>query len=249
MFLLLNRVTFTGVDDRTNVNDLVDLTKRFPFVEFGVLISKGNTNRSVVNRYPNATIFKKLKNKGLNLSCHLCGSVARNIVKKDDWNEFFDLLGKDYEIFNRFQLNVSGLKGFSRDIHFIEDKDYGQCLGGAYWSDLRVFHSNYQKGTDLELIKKHRKVVQRIKKTWLEGRHIYAHKYTFYVTPIIADICSCQLFCKPNTTLYYIVRKGEFQIDNNFWKTKEWNTYVKYIDFSSLDYMLHQPVPPHIYHR
>ena len=132
---------------------------------------------------------------------------------------------------------------------FIEDKDYGQCLGGTYWSDLRVFHSNYQKGTDLELIKKHRKVVQRIKKTWLEGRHIYAHKYTFYVTPIIADICSCQLFCKPNTTLYYIVRKGEFQIDNNFWKTKEWNTYVKYIDFSSLDYMLHQPVPPHIYHR
>ena len=49
---MLNRVTFTGVDDRTNVNDLVDLTKRFPFVEFGVLISKGNTNRSVVNRYP-----------------------------------------------------------------------------------------------------------------------------------------------------------------------------------------------------
>ena len=124
MFLLLNRVTFTGVDDRTNVRDLVDLTKRFPFVEFGVLISKGNTNRNVVNRYPNATIFKKLKNNGLNLSCHLCGSVARNIVKKDDWNEFFDLLGKDYEIFNRFQLNVSGVKGFSRDIHFIEDKDF-----------------------------------------------------------------------------------------------------------------------------
>lgn len=121
---MLNRVTFTGVDDRTNVNDLVDLTKRFPFVEFGVLISKGNTNKNVVNRYPNATIFKKLKNKGLNLSCHLCGSVARNIVKKDDWNEFFDLLGKDYEIFNRFQLNVSGVKGFSRDIHFIEDKDF-----------------------------------------------------------------------------------------------------------------------------
>lgn len=121
---MLNRVTFTGVDDRTNVNDLVDLTKRFPFVEFGVLISKGNTNRSVVNRYPNATIFKKLKNKGLNLSCHLCGSVARNIVKKDDWNEFFDLLSKDYEIFNRFQLNVSGVKGFSRDIHFIEEKDF-----------------------------------------------------------------------------------------------------------------------------
>ena len=121
---MLNRVTFTGVDDRTNVNDLVDLTKRFPFVEFGVLISKGNTNKNVVNRYPNATIFKKLKNKGLNLSCHLCGSVARNIVKKDGWNEFFDLLGKDYEIFNRFQLNVSGVKGFSRDIHFIEDKDF-----------------------------------------------------------------------------------------------------------------------------
>ena len=121
---MLNRVTFTGVDNRTNVNDLVRLTQKYPFVEFGVLVSKGNTNKRIVNRYPDTTIFKKLKNKGLNLSCHLCGSVARNIVKKDDWVEFFDLLGKDYEIFNRFQLNVVGVKGFSKDIHFIEDKNF-----------------------------------------------------------------------------------------------------------------------------
>ena len=121
---MLNRVTFTGVDDRTNVNDLVDLTKRFPFVEFGVLISKGNTNRSVVNRYPNATIFKKLKNKGLNLSCHLCGSVARNIVKKDDWNEFYNIFGKEIDIFNRFQLNVSDVKHFSENIDFPSDRNF-----------------------------------------------------------------------------------------------------------------------------
>ena len=66
---LLNRVTFTGVDDKTNIDDLVYLAEKYPFVEFGILVSKNNSNSGTVNRYPNLTILKRLKNKGLNLSC------------------------------------------------------------------------------------------------------------------------------------------------------------------------------------
>ena len=121
---LLNRVTFTGVDDRTNIEDLVYLTNKYPFVEFGVLVSKNGSNSGEINRYPNLTILKRLKNKGLNLSCHICGSIARQIVQKNDWSELEKLLGKDIEVFNRFQLNVSGIHKFSKDITFREDKEF-----------------------------------------------------------------------------------------------------------------------------
>lgn len=121
---MLNRVTFTGVDDRTNIEDLVYLTNKYPFVEFGVLVSKNGSNSGEINRYPNLTILKRLKNKGLNLSCHICGSIARQIVQKNDWSELEKLLGKDIEVFNRFQLNVSGIHKFSKDITFREDKEF-----------------------------------------------------------------------------------------------------------------------------
>ena len=121
---MLNRVTFTGVDDKTNIEDLLYLANKYPFVEFGILVSKNNSNSGEVNRYPNLTILKRLKNKGLNLSCHICGSIARQIVQKNDWSELEKLLGKDIEIFNRFQLNVSNIHKFSREISFREDKDF-----------------------------------------------------------------------------------------------------------------------------
>ena len=121
---LLNRVTFTGVDDKTNIDDLVYLAEKYPFVEFGILVSKNNSNSGIVNRYPNLTILKRLKNKGLNLSCHICGSIARQIVQKNDWSELEKLLGKDMEIFKRFQLNVSNIHKFSNEISFRDDKDF-----------------------------------------------------------------------------------------------------------------------------
>ena len=121
---MLNRVTFTGVDDRTNIEDLVYLTNKYPFVEFGILVSKNGSNSGDINRYPNLTILKRLKNKGLNLSCHICGSIARQIVQKNDWSELEKLLGKDIEVFNRFQLNVCGIHKFSKGITFREDKEF-----------------------------------------------------------------------------------------------------------------------------
>lgn len=115
---MLYRVTFTGIDDRTNVDKLVELSEKYPFVEFGVLVAENSTNKGTVNRYPNMTILKRLKNRGLNLSCHICGKIARDIVKNNDWSGFYDLLGKDVSIFQRYQLNVSGVKTFSETIDF-----------------------------------------------------------------------------------------------------------------------------------
>ena len=121
---MLNRVTFTGVDDKTNIEDLVYLTNKYPFVEFGILVSKNGSNSGEINRYPNLTILKRLKKKDLNLSCHICGSIARQIVQKNDWSGLEKLLGKDIEVFNCFQLNVSGIHKFSKEITFREDKEF-----------------------------------------------------------------------------------------------------------------------------
>ena len=36
---ILNKVTVTGADNSTHINDLIGLYKEFPFVEFGILLS------------------------------------------------------------------------------------------------------------------------------------------------------------------------------------------------------------------
>lgn len=119
---MLDRVTFTGVDNKTNVKDLVELKKEFPFVEFGVLVSKNNTNTDVNNRYPNLEVINSLGNQNLDLACHLCGSIARDIVQSDDWSGVYSVLGDAFDIFKRVQLNVSGVHEFSENVHFPKSK-------------------------------------------------------------------------------------------------------------------------------
>lgn len=121
---MLRRVTLTGVDNKTNIYDLVKLKLDFPFVEFGVLISANNTNLGKNNRYPDLKVIQELKGKGLDLACHICGSIARDIVLRNDWNSLVNLLGNTTNIFDRFQLNVSGLHKFSENIQFPKDSTF-----------------------------------------------------------------------------------------------------------------------------
>lgn len=121
---MLKRVTFTGIDNRTKIEDLVLLKNTYPFVEFGVLISTKLSNQNTNNRYPHLTLLKRLKGQGLNLSCHVCGSATRKIVLDNDWSEFEKLVGKDLDLFDRFQLNVSNLKHFHKEITFLPNKEF-----------------------------------------------------------------------------------------------------------------------------
>lgn len=121
---MLDRVTLTGIDNKTNVSDLVELSKEFPFVEFGILVSKNNTNADIENRYPNIFKIRELKDKNLKLACHLCGSIARNIIQKNDWKGIIEILGDDFDIFQRVQLNVMGVQPFSHEIVFPRGKSF-----------------------------------------------------------------------------------------------------------------------------
>ncbi len=100
----LTHITFTGVDDETDFNRLVSIQQRYPKVEFGVLVSRKWFENG--KRYLSPFKAKELRGSGLRLSAHLCGSIARDVLKTggfsntDDFPEIID-------IFSRVQLNVS----------------------------------------------------------------------------------------------------------------------------------------------
>lgn len=73
------RVTITGADDKVDPKALVDLSERYPFVEWGILVSH---KRVGTNRYPcmrwarEAAII--LASNGCHFAFHLCGESRAN---------------------------------------------------------------------------------------------------------------------------------------------------------------------------
>lgn len=79
---MLDRVTITGADDNTSIEDMLALSAEFPFVEWGILASE---KREGSARYPSRLWVHRLTssqgkfNENLILSMHLCGSWARSL--------------------------------------------------------------------------------------------------------------------------------------------------------------------------
>lgn len=99
----LERVTITGADDSTNVNDLVAFSKEFPFVEWGILVSKYKNQA----RFPslqwidNFSSLAKVNN--LNVATHICGKWVRELLKGDmEW----EALPTCVDVSNRIQINT-----------------------------------------------------------------------------------------------------------------------------------------------
>lgn len=119
-------VTFTGVDNKTSLTSLQILTNRYSNIEFGILVSKSNTDLDKVSRFPNFETIDKVLNAGLpNVSCHICGELARHYVHTGDFSEIRDFLGQErVDKFSRFQLNIRGYDDYKlfvieEDIHII----------------------------------------------------------------------------------------------------------------------------------
>lgn len=103
----LKKVTFTGVDEYTDIDRLVRIQEKYPYAEFGVLFSHKYLENG--NRYPDPSIIGKLRDKGLNLSAHLCGRLVRDCYN-GDWSWMSGTLsgnGAPENMFARCQLNVS----------------------------------------------------------------------------------------------------------------------------------------------
>ena len=106
----LTKVTFTGVDERTDVKRLVRLQKKYPYVEFGVLLSYDWQENG--NRFLDPSFLVNFKGKGLNLSAHFCGQAAIDIAVGKKFN-LEKLIGNNLMIFRRCQLNLKADRLFT----------------------------------------------------------------------------------------------------------------------------------------
>lgn len=101
----LDRVTITGADDSINPEDLLPLSKDFPFVEWGILISK---NSMGFRRFPGPPwlwTFLELANAhDMGVSLHVCGSWTRQILAGEMPQRVSTLI----EGAQRLQLNFAG---------------------------------------------------------------------------------------------------------------------------------------------
>ncbi len=109
---MITTVTLTGADDSVKPLELLALSQRYPFAEWGILVSgkRYGTNRfpskewitallDAVPDYPDNKIFK--------LSCHLCGQYVKDILTGNQvpMND----LGFLWEMFDRVQINTHGI--------------------------------------------------------------------------------------------------------------------------------------------
>lgn len=99
---LLNRVTISGADDNTSIEDMTLLTEEFPWVEWGILLHKKLMGEQ---RYPSESWLEQLSQVSLPLSGHFCGQWIRSIVKCE-WG-FFAEYPQLISTFDRWQLNMS----------------------------------------------------------------------------------------------------------------------------------------------
>src|SRR4051812_4292848 len=72
---LLNKVTVTGADDSTDINKMVEIQEKYPFVEWGILLSKKYSLKDGVGRFPSKAWLNSLISYAgkLTLSGHICG--------------------------------------------------------------------------------------------------------------------------------------------------------------------------------
>ena len=90
-------ITFTGVDDHTDIHELKVLSVQYP-VEWGVLFSP--SRQGIDKRYPGGEMQSKLLWSGLPMAAHLCGQHSRDVMTGGPCSVPADLF-----YFRRMQIN------------------------------------------------------------------------------------------------------------------------------------------------
>lgn len=118
----ISMVTVTGADDSVKVEDLATIQSKYPFVEFGILLSSSQQGSY---RFPSYKWLQELTDFNnrrrsrsslgaiKNLSGHLCGEYVRNIlVGEDVFAELNDKIDSPFftSIFKRWQINTHGFE-------------------------------------------------------------------------------------------------------------------------------------------
>ena len=102
----LRHITFTGIDARTDLQELQNIQQQYPIAEFGVLTSYHWHENG--NRYLNPQFLCNLRGRNLNLALHVCGSMAIHAAE-GCWEAINKHTGGclGLGLFQRVQLNVA----------------------------------------------------------------------------------------------------------------------------------------------
>ena len=99
------RLTFTGVDARTDLDAVIGIGRRNPHVEFAVLVGS-RTGTIGARRYPEPGVVRDFRRRavaaGVKCAIHLCGSYSRAVMKKE-WEAPLSVS----KGFDRIQVNAS----------------------------------------------------------------------------------------------------------------------------------------------
>ncbi|MFA5300820.1 MAG: hypothetical protein WC389_21730 [Lutibacter sp.] len=121
---ILRQVTVTGADDSVDPICLLGIAKAFPFVEFGILCSKNNAGTPRFPSYQWLDKLYELKQYGVPLSMHLCGTWVRWIFNADK-RILEDKLQLYFRMFDRIQLNFHAQPHFAKDGYLYYLKMFG----------------------------------------------------------------------------------------------------------------------------
>lgn len=109
---MLKFVTLTGADDSISPSQLFDISKEFPFVEWGILLSPKHRDTS---RFPSSDwldvigmdydLLTQVNGKA-NFSLHLCGGYVRDFLGFGGDDFGMDIGADLFEVFKRIQINT-----------------------------------------------------------------------------------------------------------------------------------------------
>lgn len=102
---MIKTVTITGADDSIDEIRLVDLQNEFPFVEWGILVSRKQYGNF---RFPSIDWIDDLvdQHEHLRLSMHLCGAFVREFLQGNF--RFQNEVKRLFDAVSRIQINTHG---------------------------------------------------------------------------------------------------------------------------------------------
>lgn len=101
---MIKTFTITGADESVSPQDLISLQKAFPFVEWGILVSRKNFGRP---RFPSMDWIQGLLDQNLRLSVHLCGAYVRELLTGN--LDFIEEIEPLFLEAKRVQINTHGI--------------------------------------------------------------------------------------------------------------------------------------------
>lgn len=151
--MTLERVTITGADDLSDIEDMLKLSEEFPFVEWGILVGSSTMREKAIPRFPSRGVIAAMCERfrasdaaeRMQLSLHLCGMPLEIVTSRDhDVLSLIGLLSANLLDFQRVQLNFHGEERPEDGAHVIPHSFWSlsnllYSICGKYWTPEIIF--------------------------------------------------------------------------------------------------------------